>query len=747
MMIIILSYGKVASTSLRNLLESHFPGEVFYSHGLTATTVGYTRDFLAQSKTDTSGFAQIFESQPILDRLDKARRDNEPITIITGTREPVLRSLSVAVQTLDSMFDDCIAPDDVQTAARLRDRIVAYWSSPDMGPDLVSRMRQWAIRTPLQWLADEIEKPFGFDLLSQPFDFERGYSILENGNIRLLLYRQEQAPASVEQGLKQLFPGWEFALPKLNLSSEKATGGVYKYLREIVRLPRPILEEIYANPYVRHFLAPEEITNLTDHWSPPSNAKEGTSNICPPIVKISVLIALHNHREWIGQQIESLVTQWRSDAELVIVDDGSTDGGLEVARKHLAALPDFPVTFVRNDRPQGMAVLSQMLRYVHGEIIIQADSDDLSLPGRLDAIVGCFEHDVRCRLVTSNAIRISHDGLALGAVNVEDADTIFDDPRIPAAQPGSRTWLGATSAYHRTLFDAFPPLDTELCPYGLDLLLAFRAALLGTHHYLCTPLVAWRQHARNSHRLEGALDRNNAGAERHGAYILMALAQKLRDAEYRQSKVPFLPLLNDTVTICRTTFFAHFMEWSRLRSHLRNSGQEIECCNELPALFAPGMPPVSTLSLGQRYGFGQSGTLGDVAADWEGFWATEQSWIWTKRVAVIVFRVSRTEPATLTLSLNGLPYLRSQRVCLSIDFEVPHEFQVGTGEVIQVSVPVRRGPHGSNTLTLVITAPDAAIPAQILAGGGDGRLLGVALHWIELDESDPSHIKKNQTPR
>jgi cellulose synthase/poly-beta-1,6-N-acetylglucosamine synthase-like glycosyltransferase len=46
---------------------------------------------------------------------------------------------------------------------------------------------------------------------------------------------------------------------------------------------------------------------------------------------VSILIPCYNAERWVGQAIENALAQTRSDKEIIVVDDGSTDRSLEVS--------------------------------------------------------------------------------------------------------------------------------------------------------------------------------------------------------------------------------------------------------------------------------------------------------------------------------------------------------------------------------------------------------------------------------
>lgn len=729
-MIVIHTYGKVASTSLRSMLESQFPGEVFYTHSLYGSMLGTLNDFIARAKTDTSGLRNaIRDNAAINERLAASRESGAPVTIITGVRDPLVRSLSLAIQLLTIAFDDCMEADPAATALKLGGRIHDCWTSDAAIDDALQAFAKAAVRAPFNWFAEELEEPFGFDVLAHPFDFERGYVILERDNVRLLLYRQECAPDAVQAGLQALFPDKTFVLPRQNVSNDKPEALVYEHLKMCFRLPHEVLVDIYQQPYVRHFLSAEEISASIGRWQVVDEATAGRQEHHTP--RATVIVTVHNHRKWVGALLDSLFAQWRPDLELLVIDDGSSDGSLDAVRERLDVRPDVRCTYLRNERALGLGVLPQLLTHSAGEIFIQADSDDLALPGRIDAILACFDRDSRCRLVTSNALKMSADGLAMGIVDPYHGNAVMDDPMLPASQAGSDLWLGASSAFHRALLVEFPRLDPELCAYGLDLLLAFRAALIGTHHYLARPLVAWRQHAGNSHRLEGALERDSSLAERHEAHVLTVLAQKVRDAEFLLTSDSSSALLHAVLDRCRRTFFDRFESWSRLRSRLRRQDPGLARAGAQDNPFVPPVPPIGTLAEDVRMRFGREDGLGAIVSSWTGFHQPERAGVWTAHTALVAFRVGIAE-GTVTLALNGLPYLPEQRVLLSVDFGPPVEVRIAGADLELISLPVQRRDRGRDHLVLLIEAPDAVAPAQLDVGNPDQRLLGVMLHWIEL---------------
>ena len=95
--------------------------------------------------------------------------------------------------------------------------------------------------------------------------------------------------------------------------------------------------------------------------------------------RVSVLMAVHNGRDFVRQAVKSIYRQTFQDFEFVIVDDASTDGTSEI----LEQLKNPHTTIIRNETKQGLPrSLNIGLRHCKGELVARMDADDISLPER-----------------------------------------------------------------------------------------------------------------------------------------------------------------------------------------------------------------------------------------------------------------------------------------------------------------------------------------------------------------------------
>src|SRR5690606_6649220 len=87
---------------------------------------------------------------------------------------------------------------------------------------------------------------------------------------------------------------------------------------------------------------------------------------------VSVLIAAYNAERWLAEAIESALGQTYPQVEVIVVDDGSTDGTLSVAR----SFEDRGVRVVHQANAGACAARNRALEEAQGEFVKFLDADD-----------------------------------------------------------------------------------------------------------------------------------------------------------------------------------------------------------------------------------------------------------------------------------------------------------------------------------------------------------------------------------
>ena len=106
---------------------------------------------------------------------------------------------------------------------------------------------------------------------------------------------------------------------------------------------------------------------------------------------VSIIVPAFNAGAYLGEALSSLRAQTITDIEIIVVDDGSTDGTGEVARRH--ASDDPRVRVLTRETPSGKPACArnQALRVARGRYIAFLDSDDASVPHRLESALHALE--------------------------------------------------------------------------------------------------------------------------------------------------------------------------------------------------------------------------------------------------------------------------------------------------------------------------------------------------------------------
>lgn len=138
---------------------------------------------------------------------------------------------------------------------------------------------------------------------------------------------------------------------------------------------------------------------------------------------ISVCIATYNGEHYIERQLRSILSQLGPTDEVVISDDGSTDGTLSVVRAIASPLIHIYV----NEGDHGYTPnFENALRHATGDIIFLADQDDEWCEGKVKTMMQLLQTHA---LAVSDAVVVDDEGRTLA-------------PSFYAERQPRRTWLG-----------------------------------------------------------------------------------------------------------------------------------------------------------------------------------------------------------------------------------------------------------------------------------------------------------------
>jgi glycosyltransferase involved in cell wall biosynthesis len=258
-----------------------------------------------------------------------------------------------------------------------------------------------------------------------------------------------------------------------------------------------------------------------------------------------------NHEAVIAEAVTAALAQDYSPLEIIISDDGSSDGTFAAIERVVDAYrgPHLVKTRRAPTNAGVMDNLNYLIREARGAFIVYADGDDVSRPDRTATLVR------RWRAAGGGDALLFSDFEAIDARSRPVPDfgesACVKAPDISAMARGSIHILCATCAMSRTLFDRFPPMLPSVT--HVDRVLPFRARLLGGRlEYVDEKLVRYR--------VVGGISRDRPGAARD--YLFRAgragAARMRHDARQRLEDARSLrPVDASILTACAATLAGH----------------------------------------------------------------------------------------------------------------------------------------------------------------------------------------------
>ncbi|MFY9162487.1 glycosyltransferase [Aquirufa antheringensis] len=126
-------------------------------------------------------------------------------------------------------------------------------------------------------------------------------------------------------------------------------------------------------------------------------------------MKLSVSMITFQGAAYLKVQMDSILGQSIPVQEIIVCDDGSTDGTREILASYAAEYPQIQLYF--NEKNLGtVANMQQCLRRTTGDIIFLADQDDVWLPTKVEKMLAFFQENPEADAVFSNADIIDEVG-------------------------------------------------------------------------------------------------------------------------------------------------------------------------------------------------------------------------------------------------------------------------------------------------------------------------------------------------
>lgn len=164
----------------------------------------------------------------------------------------------------------------------------------------------------------------------------------------------------------------------------------------------------------------------------------------PTNISVSCVIPVFNGERFLPEAIESVLAQGRSDIEIIVVDDGSTDGTRQAAARFEQ------VVYIRQDNAGPPSARNLGIRRACGDFVAFLDSDDLWHAQKTAIQLERFEARPELAICTAHMQNF-------WSAEVEHELATLQNDRLTEVQPN----LGSSFVARRSVFETIGLLDTR----------------------------------------------------------------------------------------------------------------------------------------------------------------------------------------------------------------------------------------------------------------------------------------------
>jgi hypothetical protein len=254
-------------------------------------------------------------------------------------------------------------------------------------------------------------------------------------------------------------------------------------------------------------------------------------------MKISVAMATYNGASYLREQLGSMLGQTVLPSELVVSDDGSSDGTLDIIRAFARSAP-FEVRILQKTQRLGFSdnFLNAAEACVH-DVVSFCDQDDIWLPAKLETGLRRIEQDGS--LLSLHRLSIVDENLCpSGEIWTQEIarDEFYEPLKLdPYINGWGNSMMVRRELVHLVPRASRPPQpERNHLPLSHDTWIYVLAAALGRVSHIMAPLLLYRQHSSNAEGVKAP--------GRRQRLLRTALGPTLRLAEHSKFSGAMVPI-------------------------------------------------------------------------------------------------------------------------------------------------------------------------------------------------------------
>ena len=233
---------------------------------------------------------------------------------------------------------------------------------------------------------------------------------------------------------------------------------------------------------------------------------------------ISIVMATYNGAIYLREQLDSVVNQTYRNLEILIQDDGSSDGTLDILKEYSSK--DDRIKYSANEVNLGLIDnFYSLIQKCGGEFIAISDQDDV---WDLDKISLLFEGIGNHSLIYTDSVLIDHEGNEMGRTILEELKKVPKEGRNLTKLFTENTISGHACMFSSVLKIYLPvsssssqihkSSEESSIPLMYDMVIGFVASVMNGVVYYDKPLTYHRMHPTNNHNTFTQDKEKGAGA-------------------------------------------------------------------------------------------------------------------------------------------------------------------------------------------------------------------------------------------
>ena len=213
--------------------------------------------------------------------------------------------------------------------------------------------------------------------------------------------------------------------------------------------------------------------------------------------RVSVVIPLYNHENYIEQALESVITQSAKPLEIIVVDDGSGDASADKVRHAAARCPEL-VYWSQPNQGAHKAINAGVHR-AQGEIVAILNSDDAFHPQRLEECLHVLDELPDVSVVATGLEFMDDSGRSIPNSWYERAKAFFEKEGDLSLALVNGNFIMTTSnlVIRRSVFEEIGYFSALRYAHDLDFMLRL-VVRDKNFHLLDKALINYRMHATNT---------------------------------------------------------------------------------------------------------------------------------------------------------------------------------------------------------------------------------------------------------